>query len=841
MRRRVFSVTKVLATMAMVMAVAAPIKPAFTVSAETTTQTTVDKYSWGSVKIVGGGFITGIIYNPGEKDVAYARTDMGGAYKWDPATKTWTPLTDWVGFDDWNLLGCESLAADPVETNRVYVAAGTYNNDWTDMNGYILRSADYGKTWDKVEMPFKMGGNMPGRSMGERLAVDPNDNKVLYFGARTGDGLWRSKDYGATWEKVTSLPTAGDYKDYYGNEYGVLWVTYDTTSSVKGEASKTIYVGVADSKNSIYKSTDGGATWAPLAGQPTLGDYPHHSVLASDGNMYITYSDTAGPYDGAKGDVWKYNTKTSVWTKITPVDRNDSSNSWWGYGGLTVDTQNPNTLMVTTLNSWWPDGNIFRSTDGGTTWTRAWDFDGYPTRKDRYKINYASVAPWLNWGTNATAPEETPKLGWMMGDIEIDPFNSNNMLYGTGATLYGSNDLTNWDKNITFNIDVKAEGIEEAAVQAVVSPTKGPELYSGMYDIGGFTHTDVNVAPKMLVTPTLGAATGIDYAEGVPNFVVRAGSGSEKTATSKYVGFSYDSGSNWFTGGGALDAKNGMIAVNYSGTAVVWSPSEAITEGGTNPGVHYTTNNGNSWTKSTGIPAGAKVRSDRVNPNKFYGFSGGNFYISTDAGKTFTATAATGLPTSGTVNFKAMIGVEGDIWLAANSPKEGITGMFHSTDSGATFTKLSNVEAADTVGFGKAKEGESYMAIYSSAKVNGVRGFFRSTDAGKTWLRINDNDHQYGCTNADISGDPKVYGRVYVATNGRGIVMGNVDTSVIVNPTLLGDVDGNGTVNAIDFALLKKYILNNNTTTINKTNADMNGDKLVNAIDFALLKKKLLA
>ncbi|WP_010074611.1 dockerin type I domain-containing protein [Clostridium cellulovorans] len=50
-------------------------------------------------------------------------------------TKTWTPLTDWVDFQDWNLLGCESMAADPVETNRVYIAVGTYNNDWTDMNG----------------------------------------------------------------------------------------------------------------------------------------------------------------------------------------------------------------------------------------------------------------------------------------------------------------------------------------------------------------------------------------------------------------------------------------------------------------------------------------------------------------------------------------------------------------------------------------------------------------------------------------------------------------------------------------------------------------------------------
>lgn len=50
---------------------------------------------------------------------------------------------------------------------------------------------------------------MPGRGMGERLAVDPRLGSVLFFGARSGNGLWKSTDYGATWAKVTSFPSAG--------------------------------------------------------------------------------------------------------------------------------------------------------------------------------------------------------------------------------------------------------------------------------------------------------------------------------------------------------------------------------------------------------------------------------------------------------------------------------------------------------------------------------------------------------------------------------------------------------------------------------------------------------
>lgn len=52
---------------------------------------------------------------------------------------------------------------------------------------------------------------MPGRGMGERLVVDPNLNSVLYFGTRSGNGLWKSTDYGVTWTKQTAFPSAGKH------------------------------------------------------------------------------------------------------------------------------------------------------------------------------------------------------------------------------------------------------------------------------------------------------------------------------------------------------------------------------------------------------------------------------------------------------------------------------------------------------------------------------------------------------------------------------------------------------------------------------------------------------
>ncbi|MFC7682078.1 xyloglucanase [Paenibacillus sp. GCM10028914] len=736
-----------------------------------------EKYQWDRAKVVGGGFIPGIVFNPSEKDLIYARTDMGGAYRWNPADKTWKQLMSFVSFDEWNMLGVESLATDPVDTNRLYIASGTYSNDWTDMNGVILRSKDKGNTFERTELPFKLGGNMPGRSMGERLAVDPNDNRILYLGARSGNGLWKSIDYGKTWNKVTSFTAVGNVKDYYNDIVGPAWVTFDKSTGKKGHATQTIYVGVADTDNSIYRSTDGGKSWEPLPGQPNQKFMPHHGVLGSNGILYITYNEFIGPYEGGKGSVWKYDTKTGVWTDISPTGNTDNP-----YGGLAVDRNNPDTLMVATLNKWWPDDNIYRSTDGGKTWNSLWtlDYSKDPVRDNKFTIDY-SLAPWLDWGEEKSLPEISPKLGWMIGDLEIDPFNSDRVMYGTGATLYGTNNMTSLDHNEDVKISVQAEGIEETAILGLISPPSGASLISSMGDIGGFRHEDLSKAPQMITNPYLGNSTDLDYAELNPNIVVRVGNAEGKSAR---MGISLDNGKTWTPVVNAWNAtdedktEGGWVAVGADGSSVVWSP-KGITD--TSPRlVSFSLDQGRSWTASKGIPEGAVVSSDRVNPRKFYGMANGQFYISNDSGASFVISKAGGLPTLMTSKFKAVPGNEGDIWIASAKDNSDISspfGLWHSTDGGVTFTKVNNVQEAATIGFGKAAPGQKYMALYSYAKINNKYGVYRSDNKGVTWTRINDDDNQFGAANRTITGDPRVYGRVYIGTNGLGIVIGDPEKS----------------------------------------------------------------
>ncbi len=241
--------------------------------------------------------------------------------------------------------------------------------------------------------------------------------------------------------------------------------------------------------------------------------------------------------------------------------------------------------------------------------------------------------------------------------------------------------------------------------------------------------------------------------------MVRAGNFADADRPNdSHVAFSTDGGANWFQGtepGGVNEG--GTVAAAADGSRFVWAPKGQP--------VHYSVGFGNTWTQSQGLPAESVVESDRVNPNKFYGFGGGRFYVSTNGGATFTATAATGLPATG--KFKAVTDREGDIWLT------GDTGLFHSADSGATFTRLSTVSKAVNIGFGKAAPGKTYPALYTVATIGGATGVYRSDDTGATWVRINDDRHQYGNAGEAITGDPRMYGRVYLGTNGRGVVYGD--------------------------------------------------------------------
>ncbi len=764
---------------------------------------------WKNVQIYGGGMITGITFSEAEENLIYARTDMGGIYRWQEDTQSWKPLTDWVGPETWSNLGCDGIATDPTDPNRVYALMGEYDNGWTDVPGAVFCSNDKGETWDVVELPFFCGSNMQGRLMGDRLVVDPNKNSNLYLASRN-NGLWKSQDYGRTWKEVSSFPTKGTFKYDKGTQWegnlGLTWVLYDKNSNKAGLGSQTIYVGVGDRDHSIYRSKDGGATWEPLPNEPrgkitneATGAWtmeagktylPYQSYLTKEGILYVTYSTTAGPYETGYGDVWKYDTNTDVWTLISPKSSKTAPDDpYYPYNGIAVDPQNEDNIVVI-CQSWWPDIFMYRSTDGGETWKNAWEWTSYPDRKLYYKMDI-SDAPWLDWGNKNQAggsAEIFPKLGWCVGAIDIDPFNSGRLMYGTGATLYGTNNLTNWDQGGQMDITVMADGIEEVVSNAlVVVPGEDDGLISSLYDVNGFYHSDVTKVPSILANvkagdkySSLNSSVDVDYAELNPNIVVRVGERKEVDGYGNYLNglmWSKDGGKNFSPISSRIgsSAGGGKVALSADGNTVVWAtPDEAVSWA----------NGGYNWTASTGIPKGARIASDRVNSKVFYGYKDGKVYVSMDGAKTFMAVTVDGLPDVTDMNIKAVRGYEGNVWMGTSKATvEEENGFWFSEDYGKTYVKIPNVDAVTSFGFGKGKEGSNYKAIYIVGKVEGQHGFFRSDDKGQSWARINDDNHQYGLVDpgCDVAGDPDVYGRVYIGTNGRGIVYADTgnDTPIV--------------------------------------------------------------
>lgn len=159
-------------------------------------QAAAENYHWGSVAIGGGGYVTGVIPSRSERGIVYARTDVGGAYRYDAGTGRWLALLDWVADSETGYLGVESLAVDPNDGGNIYLLAGTsyLNNGKT----VILHSSDYGRTFTRTDVSgqFKAHGNGMGRQSGEKLQVDPGDGRIVYAGTRR-DGLFRSRDAGA--------------------------------------------------------------------------------------------------------------------------------------------------------------------------------------------------------------------------------------------------------------------------------------------------------------------------------------------------------------------------------------------------------------------------------------------------------------------------------------------------------------------------------------------------------------------------------------------------------------------------------------------------------------------
>ncbi|HSX84160.1 MAG TPA: dockerin, partial [Cellvibrio sp.] len=702
--------------------------------------------AWTNVKFGGGGYVPGLVFHPTTADLLYARTDVGGSYRWDEESSTWISLTDSFGITESAFHGGESIALDPTDDMRVYMSTGGSVNVATPGRLYI--STDRGDSWQSITLPFPVGANSQGRAIGERMMVDPNDPSIVFYGSRTA-GLWKSSDHGQNWQQVQSLSslemTQNQIDAAGGNTpIGVQQVILDTSSSGSGSATQTIYTAVAPGyatlaglSHIVFKSTNGGAAWSGIeVPAPVQGYHIPHWVRAQDGMMYVAFTKSTGP--GAEGPGSLYKFDGTNWTLLKSYE------SPFGIGGLSVYGTGSSARIVLGISNSWGE------------------WEGKPT----VQISDDAGATWREIGSMTPRnPPDVDFTGWL-DDIEINPGNPEHILVVFGGGVWETHDPS--ATKPTWNL--KVDGIEETATLALMTPPPGASysLLNSSGDIGTHVHTDLTVKPTRSTGGTFANGISADMAWETPSYIATIGSahwGGENRGGL----YSTDSGVTW-TPFPTLHPESLTNQADSSSLAVtklnhvIWAPSKSVPA--------YSTNNGTSWTY-TDLPAlstdwqhGYRVVADRMNPNKVYAYdsgggwwkSGSKFYYSTDGGHTFTASsnfASLGARAEFFNNASIAVNpyAEGDVWVADGHS------IYHSLDSGVTWTKLSATESiwetrptsqwpdvygATSIALGKAPDGAVYPAwIYVIGVIDGVWGLYRSEDGGNSWRRINDDNHQF--------------------------------------------------------------------------------------------------
>jgi xyloglucan-specific exo-beta-1,4-glucanase len=332
----------------------------------------------------------------------------------------------------------------------------------------------------------------------------------------------------------------------------------------------------------------------------------------------------------------------------------------------------------------------------------------------------------------------------MVEALEIDPFDSNHWLYGTGETIYGGHNLKSWPN---VHVSSLADGVEEESVQFLISPPGiGVPLISAVGDDGGFVHYNLDKPPaNTFQNPYWSTTNALDYAGLSPKNVLRIG--NSELATSS------DAGLTWTLNSAAPSASGGTIAYSADASSIVWASSA---------GNLFISKN--SSTTISSLPGSVSaVASDKVNPKYFYAGDTSGIYVSSNRGATFNATAK--ITSYASVRVKVNPGTAGDIWFSTDQ------GIYHSTDFGQTFTSSPGVQWAEDIAVGKGSG--TTANVYAFNTINNVAALRKSPDNGATWSVISDAGHGFGSAGSNcLAASWETEGLVFVGTNGRGVFYG---------------------------------------------------------------------
>ena len=306
-------------------------------------QSTYDGMRWRLVGPFRGGRAEAATGIPGDPLTYYFGAVAGGVWKSTNGGASWTPISDRDG-----IFSIGTITVDPSDHNVIYVGTGEpcLRNDISRGDG-IYKSTDGGRTWKNI-------GLRDTRHIADIL-IDPSDPKTIFvaalghaFGPNEERGVFRSRDGGATWQKVL----------YVDDKTGATDVVEDphdpkTLFAAMYEVRRTAYSMISGGPGSgLYKSTDGGTTWKHLEGNGLpSGILGRIGVAISGANServwaMIEAKENAIYRSDDGGNTWQMVNNDPIWVR-----------PWYG-NHIFADPKNADLVYVLDLNA-------MRSTDGG--------------------------------------------------------------------------------------------------------------------------------------------------------------------------------------------------------------------------------------------------------------------------------------------------------------------------------------------------------------------------------------------------------------------------------------------------------------------------------------------
>jgi photosystem II stability/assembly factor-like uncharacterized protein len=319
---------------------------------------------WRMVGPFRGGRVNGVSGVPGQPSTFYFGSVGGGVWKTTNAGRTWLPI-----FDSQPIASIGAIGVSPSNPDVVYV--GTGEADMRSQISYgngMYKSTDAGRTWRHIGLDDT-------RQIG-KVIVDPRNPEVVFvaalghvYGANPDRGVFRSRDGGATWQKVL----------FKSNDVGAIDLTFDPADPQIVYATLwntrrppwSIYPPSYGPGSGVYKSTDGGSNWQQLTrGLPTDG-VGRIGLAVAPANRARVYAIV----DAKEGGLFRSDDSGATWTRASGDAR-----IWgrgWYFGKVVVDPKNADLVYVSNTG-------VYRSRDGGRTFGEP--FKGSPGGDDYHQL-----------------------------------------------------------------------------------------------------------------------------------------------------------------------------------------------------------------------------------------------------------------------------------------------------------------------------------------------------------------------------------------------------------------------------------------------------------------------